>query len=86
MQVKVNSISAQGRHIVIKPQTVDSPLNIREIMGVISKCPDGAVRIGPTQIKLDARLLGGRWKAVLEEILRSDGACPDLKADSCDDP
>jgi transcription-repair coupling factor (superfamily II helicase) len=72
MQAEVNSISTQGRHIVIKPQTVDSPLNVRGVRGVVSKYPDGAVRIGPTQIKLDTRLLGARWKAVLEEILSCD--------------
>ena len=32
------------------------------------------VKIGATQIKLDTRLLGDRWKAVLEEILSSSCA------------
>jgi len=32
------------------------------------------IKIGPTQIKLDTRLLGDRWKAVLEEIL----SCRDM--------
>jgi hypothetical protein len=32
---------------------------------------DGTVKIGTTQIRLDARLLGGRWTEVLEEILSS---------------
>jgi transcription-repair coupling factor (superfamily II helicase) len=65
----VSSISTQGRQIVIKPQTVDSPLKIRGVGGVISRYVDGAVKIGATQIKVDTRLLGDMWKAVLEEIL-----------------
>jgi hypothetical protein len=28
-----------------------------------------AIKIGATQIKLDTRLLGAKWTAVLEEIL-----------------
>jgi transcription-repair coupling factor (superfamily II helicase) len=73
-RAKVSSISTQGRQIVIKPQTVDSPLNIRGAGGVISRYPDGAVRIGATQVKLDAKLLGEGWKVVLEEILSSNYA------------
>ncbi len=70
----VSSVSTQGRQIVIKPQTVDSPLKIRGARGVMSKYVDGAVKIGATQIKLDTRLLGDKWTEVLEEILRSDYA------------
>jgi hypothetical protein len=70
-QAGVSSISTQGRQIVIKPQTIDSPLKIRRVGGVMSKYLDGAVKIGATQIKLDTRLLGDRWKVVLEEILTS---------------
>jgi hypothetical protein len=40
----------------------------------MSKYPDSAIKIGPTQIKLDAKLLGDRWKEVLEEILGSNCA------------
>ncbi len=83
MRAKVSSISTQGRQIVIKPQTVDSLLRIRGAGparrtnslaggGVMSEYLDGAVKIGVTQIKLDTRLLGDRWKVVLEEILRSN--------------
>ena len=71
-KAKVSSISTQGRQIVIKPQTVDAPLKIRGVRGVMSKYLDSAVRIGPTQIKLDTRLLGDKWKVVLEEILSSN--------------
>jgi transcription-repair coupling factor (superfamily II helicase) len=69
MRAKISSISTQGRQIVIKPQTVNSPLKIRGAGEVMSKYLDGAVKIGATQIKLDTRLLGDRWTEVLEEIL-----------------
>jgi hypothetical protein len=39
--------------------------------GVMGRYPDSAVKIGATQIKLDTRLLGDRWKIILEEILSS---------------
>jgi transcription-repair coupling factor (superfamily II helicase) len=71
-KAKVSSISTQGKQIVIKPQTVDSPLKIRWAGGVMSKYLDGAVKIGATQIKLDTRVLGDRWTEVLEEILSSN--------------
>jgi transcription-repair coupling factor (superfamily II helicase) len=70
-RAEVSSVSTQGRQIVIKPQTVSSPLKIRGERGVMSKYLDAAVKIGITQIKLDTRLLGDRWTEVLEEILRS---------------
>jgi transcription-repair coupling factor (superfamily II helicase) len=84
-RAKVSSISTQGRQIVIRPQTVNSPLKIRGAGparrtdslaggGVMSKYLDGAVKIGATQIKLDTRLLGDRWTEVLEEILSSNCA------------
>ena len=53
------------RQIVIKPHT-DS----RQLIAISSV--DGAVKIGPTQIKLDTRLLGERWKVVLGDILSSN--------------
>jgi transcription-repair coupling factor (superfamily II helicase) len=71
MQAKVSSISTQGRQIVIKPQSVDSPLNMKGAGRVMSKYLDSVVKIGATQIKLDTRLLGNRWKVVLEQILSS---------------
>jgi transcription-repair coupling factor (superfamily II helicase) len=69
----VSSVSAQGRYIVLKPQRTDSPLKIRGARGVIHVYPDAAVKMGATQIKLDTRLLGDRWKEVLEELLGSVG-------------
>ena len=44
-------------------------VEIRGVGGVMHKYPDGAIKIGATQIRLDTRLLGGGWRAVLEEIL-----------------
>jgi len=79
-RAEVSSVATQGRHIVIKPQRADSSLKtcpersrrIRGAGGVMSKYPDGAVKIGATQIKLDTKLLGDRWTEVLEEILSSN--------------
>jgi transcription-repair coupling factor (superfamily II helicase) len=71
-RAKVNSVSTQGKQIVIKPETADSPLKIRGARGVMSKYHDAAIKIGATQIKLDTRLLGDRWTEVLEEILRAN--------------
>ena len=66
----INSVSTQGRQIVIKPQNLNSPLKIRGEKRVMTKYPDSAIKIGATLIKLDTRLLGYRWKEVLEEILK----------------
>jgi transcription-repair coupling factor (superfamily II helicase) len=71
-RAEVSSISTQGRQIVIKPQTDNSLLKIKRAGGVMSKYLGAAVKIGAMQIKLDIRLLGGRWTEVLEEILRSN--------------
>jgi len=73
-RAKITSISTQGRQIVIKPQTADSPLKVRGVVGVMNKHLDAAIKLGPTQIKLDAKLLGDKWKEVLEEILGSNCA------------
>ena len=81
VQAGVSSISTQGRHIVIKPHATDSPLKVRGAGGVMNRYPDSAVKIGPTQIKLDTRLLGNRWTEVLEEILSSNCAATQVKAD-----
>ena len=62
VRAKVNSVSTQGRQIVIKPQTDGRRLIVTNPVGA-------AVKIGATQIKLDTRLLGDRWTEVLEEIL-----------------
>jgi len=69
MRAKVSSISTQGRQIVIKPQTA---VIASEAKQSLSRRYDPAVKIGATQIKLDTRLLGDRWKVVLEEILSSN--------------
>jgi transcription-repair coupling factor (superfamily II helicase) len=73
-RAEISSVSTQGRQIVIKPQTVNPPLKIGGARGVMSKYLDAAVKIGTTQIKLDTRLLEGRWTEVLEEILSSNCA------------
>ena len=74
-RAKVSSISTQGRQIVIKPReaVIASPdaIGTKQSLG---RSYDGAVKIGPTQIKLDTRLLGDRWKVVLEEVLSSNCA------------
>ncbi len=77
----VSSVYPQGRQIVIKPRSGDSPLKIIGARparrtnslaggGVMSKYHDAAVKIGPTRIRLDTRLLGDRWMEALEEILQ----------------
>jgi transcription-repair coupling factor (superfamily II helicase) len=68
----VSSIFTQGRQLVIKSQAADSPLKIRGARGVMSEYLDSAIKIGVTQVKLDTRLLGDKWKVVLEEILSSN--------------
>ena len=74
-RAKVSSISTQGRQIVIKPQetVIASPDAIGTKQSPV-KSYDGAVKIGVTQIKLDTRLLGDKWKVVLEQILSSNCA------------
>jgi transcription-repair coupling factor (superfamily II helicase) len=77
MQAKVSSVFTQGRQIVIKPQeTVIAsrscePEAWQAAKQSLGRSHDGAVKIGATQVKLDTRLLGARWKAVLEGILSS---------------
>jgi transcription-repair coupling factor (superfamily II helicase) len=71
MRSKVSSISTQGRQIVIKPHETVIASGAKQSL---SKGYDGAVKLGATQIKLDTRLLGDKWKKVLEEILRSNCA------------
>lgn len=39
------------------------------VVEATSKRAAPAIKIGPTQVKLDTRLLGDRWKVTLEEIL-----------------
>jgi transcription-repair coupling factor (superfamily II helicase) len=75
-QAKVSFISTQGRLIVIKPQGVNSPLSIRRGEAVMSKYLDSAIKIGATQIRLDTRLVGDKWKVVLAETLALLGLHP----------
>jgi transcription-repair coupling factor (superfamily II helicase) len=87
VRADVSAVSTQGRQIVIKPQRGTSPaegrpiateppkvtshLKVRGVGGVMSASPHPAIKIGATQIRLDMRLLGDGWKALLEEILNS---------------
>jgi len=63
-----------GKARVNGEQMSDMLMMRRGVRGVMSAYPDSAIKIGATQIKLDTRLLGDSWKAVLEEILRSNRA------------
>jgi transcription-repair coupling factor (superfamily II helicase) len=69
VKVKVSSIATEGRHIVIKPQETVIASVAKQSLG---KGYGAAVKIGATQIRLDTRFLGDRWKVILEEILRSN--------------
>jgi len=71
MKAKVSSIATQGRQIVIKPQPTVIASAAKQSLG---KGYDAAVKIGATQIRLDTRLLGDRWRVVLEEMLSSSSA------------
>ena len=70
MQVGVNSISTQGRQIVIKPQDVIAS----EAKQSLSRRYPAAVKIGATQIKLDTKVLGTRWMEILQELLATNSA------------
>jgi hypothetical protein len=67
-RAEVNSVSTQGKQIVVKPQESVIASVAKQSL---SKGHGGAVKVGATQIKLDTRLLGNRWKEVLEDILSS---------------
>jgi transcription-repair coupling factor (superfamily II helicase) len=74
-QAKISSVCTQGRQIVIKPQ--ESVIASPDAIGAKQSLEEryhAAIKIGATQIKLDTRLLGDRWKVVLEDILSS--TCP----------
>ncbi len=60
-KAEIDSISTQGRQIVVKPKRVEK--------APLAKRYSGGVRIGATQIRLDTRLLGNKWPDVLQEIL-----------------
>jgi transcription-repair coupling factor (superfamily II helicase) len=69
-KAKVESISAQGRQIVIRPENAIAS----EAKQSLSRRYGAAIKIGATQIRLDARLLADEWTKVLEELLHSDSA------------
>ncbi|MFW6150085.1 MAG: transcription-repair coupling factor [Chloroflexota bacterium] len=65
----VRSISMQGKHVVLRPENMDG-----------LRPPDEyrhAVRFGPTQIRLDTRVLGKRWQQALESLLASAASSPE---------
>ncbi len=66
MGAEVSSVFTQGRHIVIKS---GEPVIATIAKRAQGKGYDGAVKVGTTQIRLDTRLLGNRWREVLEEML-----------------
>jgi len=66
----VSSVYPQGRQVVMKPRDVIAS----EAKQSLTRRYDAAVKIGPTRIRLDTRLLGDRWTEVLEDILRSSAA------------
>jgi transcription-repair coupling factor (superfamily II helicase) len=70
-KVGVSSVSTQGRQIVMKSQE-DVIASVAKQS--LSKGYAAAVKGGTIQIKLDTRLLGDRWRAVLEEVLSANCA------------
>ena len=83
IEAGVSSIATQGKYVVIKTQEGVAASEERQslspsvVASEARQSPDkdytGAVKIGPTQIKLDTRLLGARWTEVLEDILSRRG-------------
>jgi hypothetical protein len=71
MRAKVGSVSIRGKQIMIKPlETVI----VSQAKQSLSRGYDGGVKIGATQIKLDARILGNRWMGILRGII----SCRDM--------
>ncbi|MBE0430663.1 MAG: transcription-repair coupling factor [Dehalococcoidia bacterium] len=68
----VSSISTQGRHIVLKPREdgIAIPDGIRAGQS-LGRHYGASVKIGATQIRLDTRLLGERWRGALLDLLTS---------------
>jgi transcription-repair coupling factor (superfamily II helicase) len=64
----VSSVSTQGKQIVIKAQEGVVASVAKQSL---SKGYGAAVKVGTTQIKLDTKLLGDRWKVILGDILSS---------------
>jgi transcription-repair coupling factor (superfamily II helicase) len=65
-RAEVNSVSTQGK----QQESVIASV-AKQSLG---KGYGTAVKVGATQIKLDTRLLGDRWKVVLEELLSTNCA------------
>jgi len=69
MAAGVSSVFTQGRYVVVKSSDAVIASMAKQSRGGRY---DGAVRTGTTQIRLDIRLLGNRWREVLERILAGD--------------
>jgi len=67
----VSSVSTQGKQVAIKSQESVIASVAKQSL---SKDYGAAVKVGTTQIKLDTRLPGDRWKVILEDILSSNYA------------
>jgi transcription-repair coupling factor (superfamily II helicase) len=67
-QAGISSVSTQGKQIVLKPQEGAIESIVKQCL---SEDYSAAVKVGTTQIKLDTKLLGDRWKVILEDILSS---------------
>jgi hypothetical protein len=67
-------VNKEGRGGIIAVSQSCEPKEWQAAKQSPDKSNDGAVKIGATQIKLDTRLIGDRWKDVLEEILGSNCA------------
>ena len=67
-------VNKEGRGGIIAVSQSCEPKEWQAAKQSPDKSNDGAVKIGATQIKLDIKLLRGRWKVVLEEILSSNCA------------
>jgi hypothetical protein len=67
-------VNKEGRGGIIAVSQSCEPKEWQAAKQSPDKSNDGAVKIGATQIRLDTRLLGDKWKVVLEEMLRSNYA------------
>jgi transcription-repair coupling factor (superfamily II helicase) len=64
IRAEIDSISTQGRQIIIKPKN-------KKVGSLSSSSYAGAIKIGATQVRLDTKHPGIKWTEVLEEVLRS---------------
>ena len=70
-RAQASSVSTQGKQIVIKSQESVIASIAKQSL---TKGYGAAVKVGTTQIKLDTKLLGARWKVVLEDVLSANCA------------